>query len=61
MLSKWCVCLQVPCSLIYGESDWMKPDAGKRIMEDVEKERGKLSESDLQVRKARLCQDAHTT
>ena len=41
--------LQVPCSLIYGETDWMKPDAGKRIMEDVQRDRGKLCSSDLQV------------
>ena len=27
----------------------MKPDAGKRILEDVKAERGKLTESDLQV------------
>ena len=27
----------------------MKPEAGKRIMEDVQRDRGKLTSSDLQV------------
>ena len=41
--------LQVPCSLIYGESDWMDPRAGQRIFDSMLQERGKLSSSDLQV------------
>jgi len=41
--------LQVPCSLIYGESDWMNPEAGKKILGAIQEERGKLSTSDLQV------------
>ena len=41
--------LQVPCSLIYGQSDWMKPENGKRVFADMEERRGKLDEADLQV------------
>jgi hypothetical protein len=41
--------MQVPCSLIYGESDWMNPEAGKKILGAIQEERGKLTASDLQV------------
>jgi len=40
---------KVPCSLIYGEKDWMNPEAGKKILAAIEQERGMLSSSDLQV------------
>lgn len=49
MLSSGDRVLQVPCSFIYGEHDWMKPENGQRVLASVEKQRGKLSPGDLQV------------
>lgn len=43
--------LQVPCSLIYGEHDWMKPENGRQEFDSILKQRGKLNEADLQVRR----------
>ena len=43
------MCLQVPVSFVYGETDWMDPKAGVRVAASVQQSRGTLSTTDCQV------------
>ena len=43
------MCLQVPVSFVYGETDWMDPKAGVRVAASVRNSRGTLSPTDCQV------------
>lgn len=43
------MCLQVPVSFVYGETDWMDPKAGVRVAASVRQSRGALSSTDCQV------------
>ena len=43
------MCLQVPVSFVYGETDWMDPKAGVRVAASVQQSRGALSSTDCQV------------
>jgi hypothetical protein len=46
-----CVHVQVPVSFVYGEADWMDPQAGVRVAASVRQSRGSLSHTDCQVRR----------
>ena len=46
-----CVHMQVPVSFVYGEADWMDPQAGMRVAASVRQSRGSLSRTDCQVRR----------
>jgi hypothetical protein len=44
-----CARVQVPLSFVYGEADWMDPQAGVRVAASVRQSRGSLSHTDCQV------------
>lgn len=43
------VMLQIPLSFIYGELDWTNPVGGARVCEQIQQQRGQLTDADLQI------------